>query len=149
MPTIATNKKALFNYQILEKMEAGIVLSGQEVKSIKGGNVNLKGSYVTLKGSQAWLINAHVSPYKMASTLKDYQPTHDRKLLLKKHEIASLIGKSQTKGLTILPISVYTKGSLIKISLGVCRGKKQKDKREIIKKRESDRHIRRLLKQQF
>jgi len=147
MPTITTNKKALFNYQILEKVEAGLVLSGQEVKSIKGGNINLKGSYITLKGNEAWLINSHVSPYKMASTLKDYQPTHDRKLLLKKQEIASLIGKAQTKGLTVLPISVYTKGSLIKVSVGVCRGKKQKDKRELIKKRESDRHIQRVLRQ--
>jgi SsrA-binding protein len=146
MPTITTHKKALFNYEVLEKYEAGIVLSGAEVKSIKGGHINLKGSYVTLRNNELWLINAHISPYKMATTQKNYDPTQDRKLLLKRKEISSLIGKLKAKGLTILPISVYTKGSLIKIKIGVCRGKKLHDKRELIKKRESDRRLQRLMR---
>lgn len=146
MPTLTTNKKVLFNYQVLEKFGAGIVLSGAEVKSVKAGQINLTGSYITTKDNEVWLVNAHISPYKMASTQRDYNPMHDRKLLLTKKEISSLIGKLSSKGLTILPLSVYTKGSLIKISIGVCRGKKQHDKREIIKKRESDRRLQRLMR---
>ncbi len=146
MPTITTHKKALFNYEVLEKYEAGIVLSGAEVKSVKGGHINLKGSYVTLRNNELWLINAHVSPYKMATTQKNYSPTHDRKLLLKRKEISSLIGKLKAKGLTALPISVYTKGGLIKIKVGICRGKKLHDKRELIKKRESDRRLQRVMR---
>lgn len=145
MPTLTTNKKAFHDYHILEKYEAGIVLSGQEVKSVKVGQINLKGSYITSHGDEIWLTNCHISPYKMAS-LKDYKPTRDRKLLLNKKEISSLIGKLQSKGLTVLPLSVYTKGSLVKIEIGVARGKKEYDKREIIKKRDSDRQIQRLMR---
>lgn len=148
MPTLATNKKALHDYLVLEKIEAGIQLSGAEVKSVKGGSVNLKGSYVTIDGGgQAWLIGAHISAYRAAGAdQKGYDPTHSRRLLLHKKEIGYLIGKSHERGLTILPISVYTKGSLIKLELAVARGKKQYDKRETIKKRETDRTIRRMLK---
>lgn len=145
MPTLTTNKKAFHDYHILEKYEAGIVLSGPEVKSVKSGQINLKGGYIINKADELWLINCHISPYKMA-LLKDYKPTRDRKLLLNKKEISSLVGKLQSKGLTVLPLSVYTKGSLVKIEIGVARGKKEYDKREIIKKRESDRHIQRILR---
>jgi len=148
MPTLATNKKALHDYLVLEKLEAGIQLSGAEVKSVKGGSVNLKGSYVTIDSNgQAWLIGAHISAYRAAGAdQKGYDPTHSRRLLLHKKEIGYLIGKSHERGLTILPISVYTKGSLIKLELAVARGKKQFDKRETIKKRETDRTIRRALR---
>lgn len=145
MPRIATNKKAIHDYQILEKIEAGIVLSGQEVKSVKNGQVNLKGSYVITKGNEIWLINCHIAPYKTA-TLLSYQPRRDRKLLLKRKEVASLIGTLRAKGLTVLPLSVYTKGSLIKFEIGIGRGRKEYDKRDLIKKRESDRTIRRSLR---
>jgi SsrA-binding protein len=145
MPTLTTNKKAFHDYHILEKYEAGIVLSGQEVKSVKNRQINLKGSYIVNKGDELWLINCHISPYKMA-LLKDYKPTRDRKLLLNKKEISSLISKLQSKGLTVLPLSVYTKGSLVKIEIGVAKGKKEYDKREIIKKRDSDRQIQRLMR---
>jgi len=146
MPTFATNKKALFNYQVLEKYQAGIVLSGAEVKSVKLGQINLKGSYITTKNNELWLTNAHISPYKMASSQNDYNPTQSRKLLLTKKEISTLTGKLSAKGLTILPLSVYTKGSLIKVEIGVCRGRKKHDKRELIKKRESDRRLQRLMR---
>lgn len=146
MPTLATNKHAYFNYQVLEELEAGIILSGSEVKSVKAGQIILKGSYATLQINELWLINAHISPYQLSSSQQKYQPDQPRKLLLHKKELSSLIGKLKTKGLTLMPLSVYTKGSLIKIKIGVCRGKKAHDKREIIKKRESDINIRRLLK---
>lgn len=148
MPQIAINKKALADYTILEKFEAGIALQGPEVKSVKAGQINLKGSYITIDSkSQTWLIGAHISAYKPAAAVqRDYQPTRSRSLLLRKKEVDYLQGKSREKGLTILPISVYTKGSLIKLELAVAKGKKQYDKRQSIKKREIDREIRRSLK---
>ncbi|MFA6410273.1 MAG: SsrA-binding protein SmpB [Candidatus Buchananbacteria bacterium] len=148
MPTLATNKKVLADYQVLEKFEAGLVLSGAEVKSVKNGQINLKGSYITINGkNEIWLIGAHIPAYKPAAAFqKDYQPTQSRKLLLHKKEIDQLKGRSQEKGLTIMPISVYTKGSLLKIELALVKGKKQYDKRESIKKREIDRQIRRKVK---
>lgn len=148
MPTITTNKKALANYQVLEKFEVGIVLKGPEVKSVKAGQINLKGSYITIDNkSQVWLIGAHIASYKPAKSAQtNYQPTQSRKLLLNKKEIDYLRGREKEKGLTILPISVYTKGSLIKLEIGLVKGKKQYDKRAIIKKREVDRQIRRALR---
>ena len=148
MPTLATNKKGLYDYQVLEKFEAGLVLSGAEVKSVKTGQINLSGSYVSLDPTgEAWLVAAHISPYKQARAHQiNYDPSRRRKLLLKHQEISYLQGKSREKGLTILPISVYTKGSLIKLELGIARGKKQIDKRDIIKKRDVDREIRRRMK---
>src|SRR3989338_9163672 len=148
MPSLATNKKALFDYQVLEKFEAGIVLTGPEGKAAKAGQINLKGSYAAIDGqSQVWLLGAHISPYKPAAARQiDYQPTKSRKLLLKKSEINYLREKAREKGLTIMPISVYTKGSLVKVEIGLVKGKKQFDKRESIKKRELDREIRRRVK---
>jgi len=147
MKLIQKNKLAYFNYKILEKFEAGIVLTGAEVKSVKKGQIDLKGSYVTIHNNEAWLINAHISPYKMASSQKDYDPTRARKLLLKQKEIKSLIGKEKAQGLTIVPISVYIIRRLVKIKLGLARGKKKADKRESIKKRDVNRKIRRAMRQ--
>ncbi len=146
MPVIAKNKKALFDYEILGTFEAGLELTGQEVKSIKTGHISLKGSYVTLKASkkgkkEAYLTNAHISPYKMAGPLPDYEPTRSRKLLLRRKEINSLIGKIQEKGLTLVPIKVYTKRDKIKLEFGLGRGRKKVDKRELIKKREVKRQL--------
>lgn len=146
MPTLATNKRALHDYHVLEKFEAGIVLSGSEVKSIKGGRCNLKGGYVTVRDNEIWLMNVHISPYAMSSSQRGYEPTQSRKLLLHEREIASLIGKLGTKGLTVLPLSIYTKQSLIKVKIAICRGKKFHDKRELIKKRDSDRQVQQLLR---
>jgi len=150
MKKYAINKKVRFDYEILEKIEAGLVLSGAEVKSIRSGNISLKGAYVTLKSSgknpEAWLINAHISPYKPAGDQPSYDPDRSRKLLLKKREINYLIGKKKEQGLTLVPLSVYNKKHRIKIEVGLAKGKKKYEKRDVIKKRESDQKIRRALK---
>ncbi len=146
MPTLAHNKRGLHGYEILDKYEAGLVLFGAEVKSIKTGHCNLAGSYISVRGDEVWLINCHISPYPSAAGRENYPPNRERKLLLKRKEVAELVGKQKAKGLTVLPISVYTKGSLIKLSIGVCRGLKAYDKREVIKKRDTDRQLQRLLR---
>lgn len=151
---LASNKKAYHDYHILEKLEAGLKLHGQEVKSAKQKNISLKGSYVTISYTgknhqpEAWLLNTHISPYKFAGNLKSYDPTRSRKLLLARLEINKLIGLKKQKGLTFIPLSVYTKKGLIKLELGLCRGKKLFDKRQDIKKREDQRNMRRMLKTQ-
>ncbi|MBU0731368.1 SsrA-binding protein SmpB [Patescibacteria group bacterium] len=148
MPTLATNKQGLYNYEVKDKFEAGIVLSGCEVKSTKKGHVNLKGSYVSYEKGDLWLKNAHISAYQ-AKNQPGYDPIHPRKLLMKRTEIDSLMGKSKQKGLTILPISLYTKGGLIKVKVGLARGKKAHDKRDLIKKRDADRRIGRALRKKL
>ena len=146
MRILTENKKAYFNYQILEKFEAGISLIGQEVKSIKSGRINLAGSYVVLKGSEVFLIGANVPPYQPKNAPPDYNPERSRKLLLKKSEIKYLIGKVKQKGLTLVPLKVYTKRGKIKLEFGVTKGKKKVDKRELIKKKEVKREMERELK---
>ena len=146
MPQIAKNKKALHNFQVIEEFEAGIVLSGQEVKSVKQGHINLAGSYIRVKSGELWLVGAQIPKYAMAGPLPEYDPQRIRKLLLKKREIKYLTGKTQEKGLTLIPVSVYTKRTKIKVGIGLARGKKQHDKRAIIKKREADRKISRAMK---
>jgi len=144
---LAENKKAYFNYEILEKFEAGISLIGQEVKSIKLGHINLAGSYVVIdKNSEVFWIGAKVPPYQPNNAPADYSPERSRKLLLKKKEINYLIGKSRQRGLTLIPLKVYTKNAKIKLEFGIGKGKKEIDKREIIKKRETDKDIERELK---
>lgn len=148
MPTITVNKKTLHDFSVLQKFEAGLELSGPEVKSVKAGQINLKGSYISIGAdNQAWLKSAYIAKYKPAKTAQqNYDAEKPRKLLIKKKEIDYLRGKSREKGLTIMPISVYTKGSLIKLEIAVVRGKKQFDKRSDIKKRDIEREIRRKLK---
>jgi len=144
--TISENKKAYFNYQILEKFEAGISLIGQEVKSLKTRGVNLAGSYVILKDEEAFWIGAHIHPYQPKNVPSYYNPERLRKLLLKKSEIKYLIGKSKQRGLTLVPLRLYTKDGKIKLEFGIGKGKKKFDKRELIKKREIEREIERVLK---
>ena len=139
--TIATNKRAFFDYQILETYEAGIELKGYEVKSIKTGRINLAGSYAVLKNNQVWLINADVPPYQPKNTPSDYDSKKSRRLLLRKTEIKGLIGQIQEKGLTLVPLKVYTKNRKIKIKIGLAKSRKKVDKRELIKKRESKKEI--------
>ncbi|PIR89720.1 SsrA-binding protein [bacterium (Candidatus Gribaldobacteria) CG_4_10_14_0_2_um_filter_33_15] len=136
------NKKAYFNYEILETFQAGIVLIGQEVKSIKNGRISLAGSYIILKEEEFFLIGANVPPYQPKNAPRDYDPKRFRKLLLKKSEIKYLIGKSRQMGLTLIPLKVYTKQQKIKLEFGLAKGKKKVDKREKIKKREIEREIR-------
>ncbi|MDH4330362.1 MAG: SsrA-binding protein SmpB [Candidatus Moranbacteria bacterium] len=146
MPTLATNKRAGFDYELLDRYEAGLVLSGQEVKSAKTGHISLKGSYVTLREGELFLINAKIPKYKFAGELKNYDSERSRKLLLKKSEIKSLIGKIKSQGLTLVPIRVYTKKRLLKLEFAIGRGKKKFDKRESIKKSESQRKAQRALR---
>lgn len=146
MPNIATNKHAYHDYTILEKYEAGLVLTGQEVKSIKTGHISLKESFATIRGTEVFLTNAHIPPYPFAGPLKNYDPTGPRKLLLKKSEIKHLIGKIRTQGLTLVPLSVYTKKRLLKVELGLGKGKKEFDKRKTIAQKEAQRKMARAMK---
>lgn len=146
MNILVENKKAYHNYEILEKFEAGVVLNGQEVKSSKLGKANLIGAFIVFKGNEAFLINASIPPYQPKNAPADYNPARTRKILLKKSEINYLIGKSKQRGLTIVPLKMYTNKAKIKIEIAVVRGKKQFDKREIIKKRELEREIKRTIK---
>ncbi|MFQ6049590.1 MAG: SsrA-binding protein SmpB [Candidatus Paceibacterales bacterium] len=146
MKLIIKNKKAYFNYEILEKFEAGISLIGQEVKSIKAGRINLAGAYVVLKDEEVFLIGANVPPYQPKNAPPDYNPERSRKLLLRKSEIKHLIGKAKQKGLTLIPLRVYTKRGKIKLEIATAKGKRKVDKRELIRKREAEREIRRTLK---
>ncbi len=147
MNVIAENKKALFNFNIQDKFEAGLVLSGPEVKSAKLGRINLQGSYIIPKQGELWLVGCHIASYSPAKNAQiNYDPKKDRKLLLNKKEISYLLGKSSSRGLTIVPLSVYTTHRLVKIQIAVAVGKKMVDKRRAIKKRETDREIRRSLK---
>jgi SsrA-binding protein len=146
MATVAVNKRSSYDYEILEKYEAGLVLRGHEVKSIKNGHISLKESFVTIKGNELYLTNAHITLYKHAGIIPHYDPTAPRKLLLGKSEIKSLIGKSRTRGLTLVPIKVYTKRRLLKLEFGLGKGKKEFDKRDTIKRKESEKEIRRMLR---
>jgi SsrA-binding protein len=143
--TLIQNKKAYFNYEILEKIEAGIELLGFEVKSLKNGQGSLEGAHVTVRGAEAFVINMQIPPYQPANTPKEYDPLRNRRLLLTKKEITALAGAEGQKGLTIVPISVYNKGRELKVEIAIVRGKKKYDKREAIKKRDTEREIRRNL----
>lgn len=144
---LATNKRAFFDYEILEKLESGLVLTGQEVKSAKLGHLSLSGSYVIMHNNEAFLTNSLISPYEYAGLLPSYNPNRSRKLLLHKTEIAKLIGMSKQKGLTFIPIKVYIKHGWIKLEFAVAKGKKKFDKRQSIKKHDDNRNTARELKQ--
>lgn len=147
---LATNKQALFNYEILDTWEAGIVLTGPEVKSIRLRQVDFKGSYITIKGDNLWLVGAHIAPYQPAKAVQqDYNPKQQRQLLLHKKELNQIKGKLTQKGLTVVPLKLYTVRGLIKIQIAVVKGKKKVDKKEIIKKRDQDRDIKRTLKENY
>ncbi len=143
---LAENKKTFFDYEILEKFEAGIVLFGHEVKAVKNGNIGLKGAYVTFHNGAPYLTNAYIGLYKPAGKIEDYDPERSRKLLLKNKEIRYLTGKKEEKGLTIVPLLVYIKGSKVKVQIGVGKGKRQFEKKDKIKKRDLEREIKRTLK---
>lgn len=136
MKIVATNKRAKYDYDITDRLEAGIVLSGQEVKSIKLGNVSLKGSYISLLDNEAYLKNAHVNKYKLASNLEEYSPTQDRKLLLHKKEITKLIHSIKSDSKVLIPLCLGIQKGLIKVEIAIAKSKKRYDKREAIKKRD-------------
>lgn len=143
MAVLAKNKRAGFEYKIVEEFVAGLVLTGHEVKSVKQSHLSLKGAFVSIKNDEAWIKKMHISPYQKASysSLKDYNPERDRKLLLTKKEIHYLQGKTNEKGLTMIPISVYTTRRLIKVKVALVKGKRKFDKRQDIKKRDIKRRI--------
>ncbi|MBI2837018.1 MAG: SsrA-binding protein SmpB [Acidobacteria bacterium] len=141
---VATNRKAHHDYFIFDRYEAGVVLAGTEVKSIRDGRVNLRDAFCRELGGELFLMNCHVSPYEQANRY-NVEPLRDRKLLLHKREIVKIAGKVAEKGLTIVPLRAYLKGGRVKLEIGLAKGKKNWDKRETIKRREQDREMRRKL----
>lgn len=138
----ARNKRAYFDYNIIDKFEAGIQLKGFEVKAIKSGRINLAGSHVIVRNGQAELLNADIPPYQPMNMPEGYDSKRTRQLLLKKEEIKNLTGKAEEAGLTLIPLRVYSKRNLIKVEIGLARSRKAKDKRELLKKRADLREIR-------
>ena len=139
---LAENKRAYFDYEILDKYEAGVSLRGFEVKAIRSGRINISGAFVVIKNEEAWLLNADIPPYQPDNAPENYDSKRSRRLLLKKPEIRELIGKTNEKGLTLMPLKVYTKNHKIKLEIGLGKAKKSRDKREAIKKKEVKREIR-------
>lgn len=147
MPTFAYNKRARFDYELLETLEAGIALLGHEVKSIKTGHISLQGSFVTIHGNDLMLTNALIPFYPFAGDSSHYEPTRPRRLLIKKNEAKRLIGKVRTNGLTLIPLRVYTKRHLVKVEFALAKGKKEYDKRATTQKREADRKMARAMRE--
>ncbi|GAX62737.1 trans-translation protein [Candidatus Scalindua japonica] len=145
MEIVATNKKARFNYEIIEKIESGISLKGTEVKSVRNKNVSIGESYAQIKENEVFLHNLHISPYEQGNR-ENHDPVRVRKLLLHKQEIKKLVSKIQLKGLSLVPLSIYLRKGKVKIELAVGRGKRLVDKRESIKKRTIEREISRIVK---
>jgi len=143
MPIFSVNKRALFDYDIIEKFEAGIELKGFEVKAITTGHVNISGAYAIIRNQEVWLLNLDIPPYQPKNTPPSYNPKRTRRLLLKRNEIKNLIGKTKEKNLTLIAIKLYNKNNKVKLELGLARSRKKYDKRELIKKRETEREIQR------
>lgn len=143
---IASNRKAYHDYFIDEKYEAGVVLSGTEIKSVREGRVNLRDSFIRLDKGEAWLWNTHISPYGHAGAFFNHNPTQARKILLHKNEILKLAQKTQAKGLTIVPLRMYLKRGKAKVEIGIARGKKLYDKRDALAERDANREIDRAIK---
>ena len=148
MATLIQNKKVRLNFEILKTLEAGIELFGHEVKSLRAKQGSLEGAHVVARGEEAFLVGATIPPYQVANTREDYDPERTRKLLLSKREIGELAGSESQKGLTIVPISVYSKGHKLKLEIAIARGKKKHDKREDFKTRDAKRDIERQMKRQ-
>lgn len=154
MKILALNKKATFDYQILETYEAGLVLFGYEVKTVRAGQANLKGSYISFKtnkknNNEAYLISSYIPLYKPAGKKEEYNPERPRQILLRKKELDYLVGKKQEKGLTVVPIKLYTKNSFIKLEVALVKGKKAFDKREDLKKKDTDKYIKTIMKKKI
>lgn len=143
--TVATNRRAFYEYDVEEKLEAGVALTGTEVKSLREGRASLADGYVAVEGREAWLWNVHVPPYT-AGSWNNPDPKRKRKLLLHRREIDRLAGKIQRSGATCIPLSIYFKGSRVKVQIALVTGKKLRDKRETIRRREADREARAAIK---
>jgi SsrA-binding protein len=146
--TVATNRKARYQYQFHDTFEAGLVLQGSEIKSIRAGQVSLQEGFVVFEGGEAWLVNVHIAPYDPASR-QNHEPRRRRKLLLHRREIDRLQGRAQEKGYTIVPTRLYLKEGRAKIEIALARGKKQYDKRQTIAERDSKRQVERALKERY
>lgn len=146
MSELSVNRRASYDYEILETYEAGIELLGFEAKSAKSGHINLAGTFAVIRGNEAWLLNVTIPAYQPKNAPADYDPQRSRRLLLHKSEIKELIGATAQKGLTIVPIKAYTSRNRVKVLIGLGRHKKKGDKREVIKKRDTQREIDRTLK---
>ena len=142
---VATNHKAYHNYYISDPMEAGLVLTGTEIKSIRGGRISLGDAYVRPDKGEMWLLNAHIARYDPGSYMS-HEPTRRRKLLVHKKEMRQMLSRIKEQGLTLVPTKLYIKGNLAKVEVAVGKGKKLYDKREVIKKRDNDRELGRMLK---
>ncbi len=142
---IAQNKKARHDYSILDTMEAGIVLQGTEIKSIRNSRINLKDGFVRVRNGEAFLYNVHISPYEQGN-LFNHDPLRTRKLLLHKKQIQKLFGETKTAGVTVVPLKVYIKDGYAKVLIGIAKGKREYDKRETLKRKDQDRQISRALK---
>lgn len=149
MPDYAFNRQAVYDYEFLDKYEAGLILNGQEVKSVRAGHISLQGAYAVIKNGEAWLLNAAIPPYQPNNAPDNYDPARSRKILLHKHEIHSLIGQSKQSGLTLVPIRVYNNKGKIKLEFALARGKKIRDKRQAIGRREADRRIQRAVRGKY
>ena len=143
---VSDNRQARFRYEILETYEAGIELKGTEVKSIRDGKANLRDGYALIRGGEAWLLNVHISPYEQSSDYFNHDPRRTRRLLLHKKEIRKLIGKVEQEGLTLVPLKMYMKRGLVKITIALGKGKKLHDKRESLKERQDKREMARATK---
>jgi SsrA-binding protein len=143
--SLIDNKKASFDYHILETMEAGIELHGYEVRAIRAGLGSLRGARVLARGGEAYLVGATIPPWQPANTPKNYDPERPRRLLLNKKEISQVLGAESAQGLTVVPLSVYNKGRNLKLSIALARGKKKEDKRQSIKERDEKRRMRKDL----
>jgi len=143
--TIATNRRARFNYEVTETYEAGMVLLGSEVKSLRAGHADLKDSYASVRGGEMWLVGLRISPYEYARD-GGHEPERERKLLLHKREIEKIGAKLAEKGLSLLPMSLYFKDGKVKVELGLGKGKAQRDKRETLKRRQADREMQRAMR---
>lgn len=148
MTTYLSHKKAHFDYEVLETFEAGLVLLGHEVKSIRASRGKLEGGFVIIRGGEAFLVGVNINPYQPKNTPKGYDPERARKILLSKKELAHIEQKTETQGLTAIPLKLYSNGRNIKLEIAVVKGKKKHDKRESIKERDVKRDINRILKSQ-
>ena len=144
--TVSVNRQAYHDYFVDETMEAGLALTGTEVKSIRAGHVNLRGAYARIRDDEVWIEGMHIAVYEQG-TYMNHEPTRPRKLLLHRREIDRLLGRVQAKGLTLVPLKLYFKENRVKVELGLCRGKKLYDKREAIQERETQRELARVMKQ--
>lgn len=145
-PTVADNRKARHDYFIEEQFEAGLALTGSEIKSVRAGRVNLRGGYARVENGEVWLYDVHISPYEQSGTHFNHEPTRPRKLLLHRREISRILGLVERQGYTLVPLRMYFKGRRAKLDLGLGRGKKSYDKRESIAQREAQRDIDRAMK---